>query len=63
MPQENVLGLAAGTTDSVANGYWVMLKPLSKGTHEIKFGGSVVDVSTTSTVNFATSAAYQVTVQ
>lgn len=63
MPQDNVLGLAAGTTDSIAEGYWVMLKPLTKGTHELKFGGSVVDVSTTSNINFATEATYHVTVQ
>lgn len=63
MPQDNVLGLAAGTTDSIADGYWVMLKPLNKGTHEIKFGGSVVDVSTTSNINFATAATYHITIQ
>ena len=63
LPADNVLGLAPGKTDSVAEGYWIMLKPLSKGEHEIKFGGSIVDVSTTSNINFATSATYHITVQ
>jgi hypothetical protein len=63
MPSDNVLGLAPGTTDSSANGYWIMLKPLTKGTHTIKFGGSILDVSTTSNVNFATDATYHLTVQ
>lgn len=63
MPADNVLGLAPGKTDSVAEGHWIMLKPLSKGDHEIKFGGSIVDVSTTSNINFATSSTYHVTVQ
>jgi len=63
MPSDNVLGLAPGTTDSSANGYWIMLKPLTKGTHTIEFGGSILDVSTTSNVNFATDATYHLTVQ
>ncbi len=63
MPSDNVLGLAPGTTDSSANGYWIMLKPSTKGTHTIEFGGSILDVSTTSNVNFATDATYHLTVQ
>jgi hypothetical protein len=63
MPADNVLGLAPGITDSVADGYWIMLKPLAKGEHTIQFGGSVVDVSITSSINFATQATYHITVQ
>jgi hypothetical protein len=63
IPANNVLGLAPGTTDSSANGYWIMLKPLSKGSHTIEFGGSILDVSTTSNVNFATDATYHLIVQ
>ena len=63
MPSDNVLGLAPGTTDSSANGYWIMLKPLTKGTRTIEFGGSILDVSTTTNVNFATDATYHLTVQ
>jgi hypothetical protein len=29
---------------SAANGYYVMLKPLSPGKHEINFGGAVPDM-------------------
>jgi hypothetical protein len=63
LPAENVLGLAPGTTDSVADGYWIMLKPLAEGEHTIQFGGSVVDVSITSSINFATQATYHITVE
>lgn len=63
LPSDNVLGLSPGTTDSSANGYWIMLKPLSKGVHTIEFGGSILDVSTTSNVNFATDATYHLTVK
>jgi hypothetical protein len=63
LPAENVLGLAPGITDSVADGYWIMLKPLAKGEHTIQFGGSVVDVSITSSINFATQATYHIIVE
>ncbi len=62
LPVDNVQGLAPWKIDSVAEGYWIILKPLAKGDHEIKFGGSIVDVSTTSNINFATSATYHITV-
>jgi hypothetical protein len=36
----NVFGVPAGTTRSVADGYWVLIRPLSPGTHTISFGGA-----------------------
>lgn len=33
--------LPAGTSPSVADGYWVLLHPLPPGKHQISFGGSV----------------------
>jgi hypothetical protein len=37
---ENNNGIEGGTTYAVADGYWVFLKPLSKGNHHIYFHGS-----------------------
>ena len=38
--QGNVFGVPAGTTRSVADGYWVLIRPLSLGTHTVSFGGA-----------------------
>jgi hypothetical protein len=35
----NVFGIPPGTTRSVADGYWALIRPLSVGTHTISFGG------------------------
>ena len=35
----NVFGIPPGTTRSVADGFWVLIRPLSPGTHTISFGG------------------------
>lgn len=40
LPEENVLGVAAGNTRSASDGYWVFLKPLPVGRHEIHFYSS-----------------------
>ena len=40
LPEGNVLGVAAGNTRSASDGYWVFLKPLPVGRHEIHFYSS-----------------------
>jgi len=35
LPEDNVLGVEAGVAQSVADGYQVMLGPLSEGEHEV----------------------------
>jgi hypothetical protein len=40
LPEGNVLGVPPGRTKSNSDGYWVFLKPLSKGKHEIHFFSS-----------------------
>jgi hypothetical protein len=48
----NVFGIPAATSSpSVADGYWVMLKELRKGTHTVSFGGEApaFDFSTRTT--------------
>jgi hypothetical protein len=62
LPENNIFGLPAGTTEAVADGFWILLEPLTAGNHEIQFGGGLVDVSTTGTVNFATEAVYHITI-
>jgi hypothetical protein len=43
VPPANVLGVAAGTGQSVSNGYYLMVAPLSVGEHLIHFGGTFTD--------------------
>jgi len=40
LPEGNVLGVSPGKTKSNSDGYWVFLKPLPVGTHEIHFFSS-----------------------
>ena len=40
VPPDNVLGVAAGTGQSVGKGLYLMLTPLSRGTHVLHFGAS-----------------------
>jgi hypothetical protein len=42
LSQNNILGLAANvTTQAIADGNWVFLKPLSPGSHKITFRGGI----------------------
>jgi hypothetical protein len=43
LPEDNVLGLPAGTGQPVARGVWLMLAPLSVGQHTIYVHGTVPD--------------------
>jgi hypothetical protein len=44
-PEGNILGIPAGSSEGVADGYWVMLQPLPAGEHTIHFRGAYVDVT------------------
>jgi hypothetical protein len=59
--EDNPFGIPAGTTNSVADGFWVMLHPLRPGTHTISFGGSLVTPSNPPQA-FSTSVEYKLTV-
>jgi hypothetical protein len=48
----NVFGIPAGTTRSVADGYWVLIRPLSPGTHIISFGGAFLPGGFTPSVTY-----------
>jgi hypothetical protein len=47
LPQNNILNLSSQTTQAIADGNWLFLKPLPAGTHELKVKG---DVNATSTI-------------
>jgi hypothetical protein len=50
LPKDNILGLPANTsTQAVADGNWVFLKPLPQGKHEITFRGNTVGSTTITT--------------
>jgi hypothetical protein len=55
--KDNVFGIPAGTTRSVADGYWALISPLPVGTHTISFGGAYPPD------DFATSVTYTLTVR
>ena len=42
LPENNVISDNSGRFDGTADGYWMMLKPLSLGEHEVRFAGNVV---------------------
>jgi hypothetical protein len=47
LPENNILNLTPQTTQAIADGNWLFLKPLPTGTHELKVKG---DINTTSTI-------------
>jgi hypothetical protein len=63
LPEGNIFGAPAGPTKAVSGGWWVLIKPLSAGNHQLSFGGSVVDNPTTGTQSFATEATYNLNVK
>lgn len=59
LPKDNVLGLNPESSKSVADGYWIMLEPLSKGEHKIYVYGKAVFNDGSS---FETEMMYYITV-
>jgi hypothetical protein len=52
LPENNVLGVPAGTGFSVSNGVYLMLTPLSVGQHVIHFGGTFADFDFTLDITY-----------
>jgi hypothetical protein len=53
------VGIKGGTaTQGVSDGYWVLLQPLSTGSHNIHFSGLSTDVMGTSAGNYSTEVTY-----
>jgi hypothetical protein len=42
--------------------FWILLKPLPVGNHQIQFSGSVVDFTATGPSNFVSDAKYDITI-
>jgi hypothetical protein len=62
-PNNNIFGAQGGPSQSVADGYYVFLKPLSPGKHDIRFKAVSVQFTTTGTSNAAQNIAYHLIVQ
>jgi hypothetical protein len=52
VPEENVLGVAAGTGFAVSNGVYLMLSPLSVGEHVVHFGGTFLNFDFTLDITY-----------
>jgi hypothetical protein len=50
-PENNVYSVKPGTAKAVSDGFWVFLKPLSPGKHELEFSASIIDPSGTNNYN------------
>ena len=62
--ENNDLSLPPGTKDqAISAGYYIMLKPLPVGEHEIHFRGANTDFTVSNAVNFFTEAKYKLTVK
>jgi hypothetical protein len=48
LPQDNILNLTSQTTQAVADGNWLFLKPLQPGKYELKVKG---EIDTTGSLN------------
>lgn len=40
LPEDNLFGAPSGLYDAVSDGYWVLLKPLRRGSHVVTFHGT-----------------------
>ncbi|HZD36844.1 MAG TPA: hypothetical protein VE130_16685, partial [Nitrososphaeraceae archaeon] len=61
LPQNNAFGVQEGMTQAVADGWFIMLEPLSKGNHTVEFSAVVVGLA--GEQNFSTEALYNLVVQ
>jgi len=57
----NAFGVPAGPTHGIADGFWVFLKPLTPGKHELHFSGLTPGNPTTGTTNFIVDTKYHLT--
>lgn len=62
-PTNNIFGSPVGTTQAVADGWYVFLHPLTPGKHELHFSGLTPGNPTTGTNNFSVDTTYHLTVK
>jgi hypothetical protein len=61
-PENNIAGVAPQTAKAVSDGFWILLEPLTPGSHEVHFKGLLGDPTTTGLANFALDVRYLLTV-
>ncbi|MDP9290279.1 MAG: hypothetical protein M3P08_19075 [Thermoproteota archaeon] len=62
-PGNNIFGAPGGPSQSVGDGFFVFLKPLSIGKHDIAFKATGVQYTTTGVNNLSQDIVYHLTVQ
>jgi hypothetical protein len=62
-PASNIYGVPPGPSQAVSDGFWIMLNPLPVGKHQISFGGTGVDFTSTGKENFGTDVTYNLNVK
>lgn len=62
-PADNIFAAPEGPTQAVSDGYWVFLKPLPPGNHELHAEGLLVDPTVTGPVNLVEDSTYHLTVE
>jgi len=62
IPKDNIMGSPPGTTQAISDRFWILLKPLTVGKHQIHLSGSLVDFTATGPLNFVSDAKYDITV-
>jgi hypothetical protein len=59
-PENNIFGVQPGVTRSVSEGYWIILGPLTRGIHQLRFGGEAYMMDA---LEFKTDVIYHLTVK
>ena len=61
-PENNIAGVPPQTARAVSDGFWILLEPLSPGSHEIHFKAALGDPTAVGITNFALDVRYLLTV-
>jgi hypothetical protein len=62
-PADNIFAAPEGSTQAVSEGFWVFVKPLPPGEHELHAEGLLVDPTITGPVNLIEDSTYHLTVE
>lgn len=58
--ENNIFGVRPGVTRSVSDGYWIIMDSLTRGIHQLRFGGEAYVMDT---LEFKTDVTYHLTVK
>jgi hypothetical protein len=61
-PENNIAGVQPQTAEAISDGFWILLEPLSPGSHEIHVKAALGDPTAVGTTNFALDVRYLLTV-